>query len=396
MDDLSAVAKRYYMDCDCVIWVYGRTPQGHQVPRQSTGVRDLVAAEAQCKIIIAKSNAIAREEAAKAKTDPGHGPTILQCGQLYLASRRSELKDKTYGQHELLLNRLAEYCAKQGIQHASGLTVDLLERFKVEGLPKGMADTSKSTAVAKLRCFLRTAYRRGWLNEPLVEKVTSHHAVYEQKQPYTEDEIVLIMDEALKLKGGTARYARHPKTFRLMLELMLEAGLRVSDALLYDPRACVIGEVLWVYTFVPQKQQKKKKPKPMDAFLSNRLKKAIDECEWLSPHRPFAYGNYQNERWVNYLGNEVYERMKIIGSRCGVADCRPHRLRDTFAVRCLLDGTQSDDLRALLGHSSVKVTEAHYAPWIQARKARLERLRAQTLRTHPLVDPESNALGNAD
>jgi hypothetical protein len=47
------------------------------------------------------------------------------------------------------------------------LNVDLLERFKVEALPD-LADTSKSTVVAKLRRFLLEAFRRGWIGEPLV------------------------------------------------------------------------------------------------------------------------------------------------------------------------------------------------------------------------------------
>jgi hypothetical protein len=63
----------------------------------------------------------------------------------------------------------------------SDLTVDLLEQFKVDGLPAKMKGTSKSTSVAKLRCFLRAAYRRDWIKESLREKVVSHKAVYEQK-----------------------------------------------------------------------------------------------------------------------------------------------------------------------------------------------------------------------
>src|SRR5712671_7712410 len=77
--------------------------------------------------------------------------------------------------------------------------------------------------------------------------------------------------------------------------------------------------------------------------------------------------------------NEVYERMQTLGARCGVSDCRPHRLRDTFAVRKLLAGFQLEDVSRLLGHSSVKVTETYYAKWVPSRKLRLERLLAESL-----------------
>lgn len=265
------------------------------------------------------------------------------------------------------------------------LTVDLLESFKVEGLPT-LANTSKGTAVAKLRCFLRVAYRRGWIAESLVDKVTPHRAVYEQKEPYNDEEVQLILGAALGLGGGTHAYARHPKTFRLLLELMLETGMRVGDAIRFDPAILVKGEHLWVYTYDQQKRKRTEKTRPVEAYISDRLKEAIDACHWLSTDRPFSYGASANPA---YLGNEVYARMQTIGERCGVRDCRPHRLRDTFACRKLLDGMQLEDVSRLLGHSSVKVTEAYYAKWTAGRKRRLEALVAESI-----VNAKSNTRRN--
>ena len=71
--------------------------------------------------------------------------------------------------------------------------------------------------------------------------------------------------------------------------------------------------------------------------------------------------------------------MQTIGDRARVPDCRPHRLRDTFAVRALIRGMQLEDISRLLGHASVKVTETYYAKWIGTRKRRLERLVAEAL-----------------
>ena len=70
--------------------------------------------------------------------------------------------------------------------------------------------------------------------------------------------------------------------------------------------------------------------------------------------------------------------MQTLGNRCGVVDCRPHRLRDTFAVRGLLRGLGIDDVSRLLGHSSVKITEMYYAKWTAERKTRLERFVSQS------------------
>ena len=149
-----------------------------------------------------------------------------------------------------------------------------------------------------------------------------------------------------------------------------------GDAIRFDPAVLTKGEHLWIYIYLPQKKKKTEKPKPVEAYLTDRLKTAIEACEWLSPKRPFFYGSSKNPA---YLANEVYSRMQTMGERCGVEDCRPHRLRDTFAVRKLLSGFQLEDVSRLLGHSSVKVTETYYAKWVAARKRRLERLIAESL-----------------
>jgi len=38
----------------------------------------------------------------------------------------------------------------------------------------------------------------------------------------------------------------------------------------------------------------------------------------------------------------------------------------------LLEGVPMERVSILLGHSSVKITERHYAPWVQSRQAQLE------------------------
>jgi integrase/recombinase XerD len=55
-----------------------------------------------------------------------------------------------------------------------------------------------------------------------------------------------------------------------------------------------------------------------------------------------------------------------------VPNSHPHRFRDTFAVSLLLKGVPLDSVSKLLGHSSIKITERHYAPWVKARQDQLE------------------------
>jgi integrase len=279
-----------------------------------------------------------------------------------------------------VLGRLQDFAEKRNKFHMSDLNVDLIEDFKTYGLTG--KKTTQATLVAKLHCFFRDAYRRGWIKEPIVEKLKTVKAVYEEKQPYTDADIKIILDAAEKLNGGTSGFATNGKTFRLLLELMNETGLRVSDAVRYDPRKCQRGQFLWVYTFKPRKQKKNEKQKTADVFLTDRLKKAIDECKWFSPSLPFAYRPPAKADETDYLAQAVYERMQEIGKRCideegkpqPIEDCRPHRLRHSFAVRCLVNDVGLEDVSKLLYHSSIAITEKYYAPWVPSRKLRLERL----------------------
>ena len=66
---LPARRKVGYMDCNCPIWAAGRTATG-EIPRQSTGTRDLKTAEA---ILAALTVTDKKKEA--------DGPTIEECIQ---------------------------------------------------------------------------------------------------------------------------------------------------------------------------------------------------------------------------------------------------------------------------------------------------------------------------
>ena len=363
---LSARAKRRYTGCGCKIWITGTTPT-ERYPRQSTGLSDWTEAEAYVRSLIAE-----------AKDTAVHGPTLSDCIRRHLDAHSKHIGRRAFDHHRLTLSRLEAFAKSRNKYFMSELGVDLCEDFKTYVLAK-FESTTYALAVTKLKFFLREAYRRGWITEALHEKVKSVKAVYEQKQPYSDEEVDLILAGAEALNGGTTGYATNGHTFRLLLELMLVTGLRVSDAIRYDPKRCSKSDHLWAYNFTPLKQRKNGKPKHAEVFLPDRLKLAIDEAAWFSERLPFAYGELNGSTRVEFA---VYERMQAIGARCGVEDCRPHRLRDTFAVRMLVRGMALEDVSRLLGHSTVAVTEKYYAAWVPARRSRLEGLLSKAL-----VDP---------
>jgi len=70
----------------------------------------------------------------------------------------------------------------------------------------------------------------------------------------------------------------------------------------------------------------------------------------------------------------------------GVPDAHAHRFRDTFAVELLLSGVPLERVSVLLGHSSVKITERHYAPWVRERQEQLEDDVRRAWKVDPLLN----------
>jgi integrase len=65
------------------------------------------------------------------------------------------------------------------------------------------------------------------------------------------------------------------------------------------------------------------------------------------------------------------KRFDSVFKTAGIAGGHPHRFRDPFAVDLLLRGVPIDQVSVLLGHSSVKITEQHYLPFVAARRPQI-------------------------
>ena len=74
--------------------------------------------------------------------------------------------------------------------------------------------------------------------------------------------------------------------------------------------------------------------------------------------------------WANRYVRPVFE---AAGIPCD-GHMLSHRLRDTFAVDLLQKGVPMEEVSKLLGHTSIRTTEKHYAAWIKGRQDRLDAL----------------------
>jgi integrase len=162
---------------------------------------------------------------------------------------------------------------------------------------------------------------------------------------------------------------------------MTEVGMRVSDAIRYNPVTCVFDESrnIWAYTFEPVRQRTDETPTIATVYFTSELKLAIDNCEWFSKAFPFAYRTFVEDDSTQEAA--VYERMQAIGTRCGIKVFRPHRLRHTFAwVMLKVHRVGLEALSKLLYHAHIATTEKYYAPWCDERQEIIADLMSQAFK----------------
>lgn len=75
-----------------------------------------------------------------------------------------------------------------------------------------------------------------------------------------------------------------------------------------------------------------------------------------------------------------------VDETASVLDAHAHRFRDTFAVELLRSGVPLEHVSVLLGHSSIKITERHYAPWVRERQEQMEADVRRAWRADPILN----------
>jgi integrase len=81
--------------------------------------------------------------------------------------------------------------------------------------------------------------------------------------------------------------------------------------------------------------------------------------------------------------DEAWKRLEAGGGK--FAEGHAHRFRDTLAVELLLAGVPLERVSILLGHTSVRITEKHYAPWVRERQEQAEADVKRTWASDPIA-----------
>jgi integrase len=273
--------------------------------------------------------------------------------------------------------QLAAFCRDRGFLYLVQLGINELDSLIATWKESSISKVKK---LERLKGFFRFCHSRKMIpDDPSVSlrkpKVTNPPTL-----PFSEEQMAGILHACGRFLGSNRKPGgQNSKRLKALVLLMRYSGLRIGDALRLtdDPTPLtvgkriivpphIIGNRLFLYT---QKTGTNVYVPLPPVFLS-----ALSQLEKQSGRYYFWSGKGKLE---TRIGN--FERtLKSMFMKAGIPDGHAHRFRDTFAVELLLAGTSIEDVRILLGHSSVRITEKHYAPWVKARQDRLEQIVMKT------------------
>lgn len=336
---------RRWTRCNCAIWVQGSLAA--KWVKKSLNTREWSVAAAMVHEWEA-----AREIGGKRREIP----TIKQAVAKYLEdSEARHLAAPTIRKRrELLEGKLLPFCESKGYERLADLNVDMLRTFRKTWK---FAATSAVKRLEYLRGFLRFCEESEWIERNPARAIKPPKVTRKPTMPFEEAELQRALEAADRLRTwGTFG----PK-LRAMILLLRHSGLRMQDAACLE-RARLSDDKLFLYT--------QKTGTPVYCPLPPTVVDALTAIQNDRPDYFFWDGKSERETTVKSW-NRVFQKL-FASCDPPVVGGHPHRFRDTFAISLLLRGAELPNVSILLGHSSIRVTERHYSPWIRARQEQLE------------------------
>jgi integrase len=120
------------------------------------------------------------------------------------------------------------------------------------------------------------------------------------------------------------------------------------------------------------------------AVLPDIVLKALDAA----PRSSENYFFWTAKSTIRSSKGKWQRRLQLMFELATVVGGHAHRFRDTFAVELLMAGVPLDRVSVLLGHSNIRITERHYAPWTRLRQQQIEADLNSAWKTDPLLRAE--------
>jgi len=297
-----------------------------------------------------------------------------------LAEQRNVKESSIYSMSRVVGNAMVRLADSRGVKYVDELGEnfgpDLMSSFQV-------TVNTRSDYRRWLLDFCRIATLHQWTSIDLAARIEipargkGRTPPPNPTEPFDlKSELPKIMEAIPTLTLGAV--TRKPSAWRTNVEtakafvmLLRYTGLRISDALLFEPKSLekrtvrdADGRDHNVYVRWIRKQ--KKTDTPVFVIMPLEVGEFIKSAPRLSEQYAFCPPGKSTgvpfRSWLNNTPNIVLHSLE---SASGVKHIHAHRFRDTFALELYRKTKDWPYVSRALGHSSVVVTMNHYAHFLQ-------------------------------
>ena len=261
----------------------------------------------------------------------------------YLLHLRLEGRStSTLENYSRVLNRLALRFHRKAVQ---GLTADGLHTYLAE-LSEGVSKSSMVTYTTICKSFFTWMIKNAYIKKDPLSSVTVHVEPWDPVEPLRDDEVKRLI------------HATRTPMERLLVLLLLDTGMRIGEL-----TAIELDDIDQGVIKIRGKGGKRRHmalnlgPKlALERYLVSALRS--DGSLW-----PEGF----NRGKASYM-------LDGVARRAGITRVFPHRLRHTWATRFLREsGGDALALKALLGHSSLIMTQRYVAALEEERALEVHR-----------------------
>ena len=211
-----------------------------------------------------------------------------------------------------------------------------------------------------LRAFFAWCLDRKWITDNPAKRLRMPRIEDLSTLPFTAEEI-----DGLQAACDVIASDNHAETAyirqraRALVLVLLYSGLRISDVAQLRRAALETSGHLVLRVL--------KTGVRLKVLLHPDAVTALKTLPSVSPEYFFWTGRGSLTTCIKNMRRTV-QRLGIIAK----VHAHPHRFRDTFAVELLTQGADIRTVQKLLGHTSVRTTEKHYAHFVAAHQALLD------------------------
>ncbi len=346
--------------CRCPKWIQGTPSEEQGFVRTSAQTRTWEQAEAKARQL--------EESARPGAPKPAPAISIAEAVAAFRADEAGRcLSKSTTKQSKTLFEvQLLPWAKDVGLALLKELTTPNLIKFRASW---GNGPNTTRRKHERLIGFFEFCISNDWLGKNPAVKMKKAEEKRVPTDYFTREEFQRIVDATYAYADwrGGRDFRYRPERMRALILLMRWSGLAIRDAVsLEKDKLCADGK-LFLY--------RAKTGVPVRVPLPAEVAQLLRSLPTMNPNFFFWSGNGDPETakkgWQRAF-RRLFRRAKIRQPDGTPKRCHPHMFRDTFAVELLLSGVPIDQVSLLLGHSSVKVTEKHYAPFVKARQEQLE------------------------